>query len=373
LIGLTNQRGERYELRRDPLGRIVEEVDYWGQPRQYRYDAAGRLRETIDPLGQHIRFETDELGRIVKKTFDDIARPGRQEQERFAYDKRGLLKEMRNRNRQVKRTYDAAGRLTEEDQDGFKVGYRYDEVGNRVERSTSAGNKVVCAYDLRNQVATIAVNDEAPIAIERDALGRTTKEQLGEHVARQFEYDQRNLLTAQTVLKDAAPLFETRYDYDTTGNLTRRSDSEQGEDHYEYDVLGRLLAHTDPQGKIAQFLNDPAGDRLRTRIKQTQLKKVVNGNEEDDVLWTREGTYEGVHYVFDRAGNLVYRGDPDDRAANDNLELIWDANQRLAESRKSGEVTKYGYDPLGRRVFKRNPTHTTWFYWDGDALLGEVQ
>ncbi|WP_230812818.1 hypothetical protein, partial [Xanthomonas translucens] len=33
----------------------------------------------------------------------------------------------------------------------------------------------------------------------------------------------------------------------------------------------------------------------------------------------------------------------------------------------------YGYDPLGRRVFKRNPTHTTWFYWDGDALLGEVK
>jgi RHS repeat-associated protein len=80
-----------------------------------------------------------------------------------------------------------------------------------------------------------------------------------------------------------------------------------------------------------------------------------------------------VHYVFDRAGDLVYKGDPNDRAANDNLELLWDANHRLAESRKNGEVTTYGYDPLGRRVFKRNPTHTTWFYWDGDALLGEVQ
>ena len=30
LIGVTNQRGERYDLNRDALGRIVEEVDYWG-------------------------------------------------------------------------------------------------------------------------------------------------------------------------------------------------------------------------------------------------------------------------------------------------------------------------------------------------------
>ncbi|WP_195842866.1 RHS repeat-associated core domain-containing protein, partial [Xanthomonas oryzae] len=57
----------------------------------------------------------------------------------------------------------------------------------------------------------------------------------------------------------------------------------------------------------------------------------------------------------------------------DDLELRWDANHRLAESRKAGQVTHYGYDPLGRRVFKRNPAHTTWFYWDGDALLGEVK
>ncbi|OLH52992.1 nucleic acid/nucleotide deaminase domain-containing protein, partial [Xanthomonas oryzae] len=55
------------------------------------------------------------------------------------------------------------------------------------------------------------------------------------------------------------------------------------------------------------------------------------------------------------------------------LELRWDPNHRLTESRKAGQTTHYGYDPLGRRVFKRNPTHTTWFYWEGDALLGEVK
>jgi RHS repeat-associated protein len=34
-------------------------------------------------------------------------------------------------------------------------------------------------------------------------------------------------------------------------------------------------------------------------------------------------------------------------------------------------VTRYGYDPLGRRLFKQTQDRRTLFYWDGDALLGE--
>ncbi|WP_181716534.1 RHS repeat-associated core domain-containing protein, partial [Xanthomonas oryzae] len=177
---------------------------------------------------------------------------------------------------------------------------------------------------------------------------------------------------AQAVLKDAVPLFETHYDYDRAGNLTHRRDSVQGVDEYRYDAIGRLLQHTDPKGKIERFFNDPAGDRLATRVQQVQLRKVVGGDDEQQVQWTREGTYDGVHYVFDRAGDLIRKGSPHGPAPDD-LELRWDPNHRLTESRKAGQVTHYGYDPLGRRVFKRNPTHTTWFYWDGDALLGEVK
>ncbi|WP_081087371.1 RHS repeat-associated core domain-containing protein, partial [Xanthomonas translucens] len=284
----------------------------------------------------------------------------------------GQLVELRNRHRTATRRFDALGQVLEEVQDGFRVGYGYDAVGNRVLRETSAGNRIAFGYDLRDQVVEVAINDDAPIVIERDALGRTTREQLSAQVQRQFQYDGRSLLTAQTVLRDAAPLFETTYDYDRAGNLTHRRDSAQGVDEYRYDVLGRLLQHTDPKGRIERFFNDPAGDRLATRIHQVQLRKVAGGDDEQQVQWTREGSYAGVHYVFDRAGDLIRKGSPAGPEPDD-LELLWDANHRLAESRKAGQATHYGYDPLGRRVFKRNPTHTTWFYWDGDALLGEVK
>lgn len=372
LVAVINQRGETYQLVRDALGRIVEEVDYWGQSRRYSYDAAGRLTATLDPLGQRIAFATDKLGRITRKTLPDVRHPGQQVQEHFVYDVQGQIVELRNPSRTVKRVYDPLGQLLEEQQDGFRVGYAYDEVGNRVLRETSAGNCAAFGYDLRDQTVSVAINDESPISMERDALGRTTREQLSPHLQREFTYDSRNLLTSQSVLKDAAPLFETRYDYDRSGNLTKRSDSAQGVDEYRYDAIGRLLQHIDPKGRVERYFNDPAGDRLRTEVKQVQARKVVGGDDDDLTTWTREGTYQGVHYVFDRAGDLVRKGAPHGDAPDD-LTLIWDANHRLAESRRNGQSTYYGYDPLGRRVFKRNPTQTTWFFWDGDALLGEVQ
>lgn len=369
LVAVINQRGERYELRRDALGRIIEEVDYWGQSREYRYDPAGRLTGTADPLGRVIAYATDLLGRITGKTLPEGFK------ETFKYDERGQLVELRNPHRRITRAFDAEGRLTEEVQDGFRIANSFDLCGQRVLRETSAGNRIACEFDARGQVSRVTLNDEAPIEIGRDALGRTTTERLSPQVQRELHYDERGLLTAQRVLRDEAPLFDTGYDYDRSGNLTARRDSAQGSDAYTYDPIGRLLSHLDPRGKLNHFLNDPAGDRLRTRVQQTQARQVVGGAPEPE-HWTREGDYEGQRYVFDRAGNLVRRGDsrsfdrPGDEAKD--LQLQWDANQRLIESINAGQRTQYGYDPLGRRVFKRNPTHTTWFFWDGDALLGEV-
>ncbi|WP_329956627.1 RHS repeat-associated core domain-containing protein [Collimonas humicola] len=377
LIGLVNQRKESYQFQRDALGRVVEEVDYWEQSRHYRYDAGGNLLSATDPLGRIIAYATDRLGRITKKTLPDSDHPGQHIQETFSYDKNGALAEMRNPHRHILRKFDADWRLCEEVQDGFQIACRFDEVGNRLSRQTSAGNKIVATYDLRDQVTSIAINDEPPILIERDAFGRAVKEQLSSNVQRQLRYDEAGRLTAQTVLRGEAPLFATSYEYDRAGNQTRRSDSEHGSDLYHYDPLGNILRHTDPAGRVMEFLNDPAGDRLRTRIHQMEMKQAAGGEGHAEILWSREGSHDGMHYVFDRAGNLIRRGSSPIASANllatdPSLELRWDANQRLIESSNAGRTTRYGYDPVGRRVFKSNPSHTTWFFWDGDALLGEV-
>lgn len=371
LVAVINQCGQSYRLLRDPLGRIVEEVDYWGQSRFYSYDAAGRLTSAVDPLGQRISFDTDKLGRITRKTLPDVHKFGRRVEEYFVYNKEGQVVELRNPARTARRRYDLAGRLILESQDEFDVAYAYDCVGNRLLRETSAGNRVALSFDLCNQADQIKINDESPVVVSRDALGRVISERFSPHVQQQLEYNFRNQLTFQAVLKDAMPIFETSYDYDCSGNLIRRNDSSQGIDGYRYDAIGRLLQHSNPRGKVESFINDPVGDRLRTEVKQVQARQVVGGSEEDSDAWIREGMYLGARYVFDRAGNLIDKSCAPGQG-DEELVFTWDANSRLATSVRGGEATYYGYDALGRRVFKRNSSHTKWFFWDGNALLGEV-
>lgn len=359
LIGVKNQRGELYRLHRDALGRIVEEVDYWGQSRRYTYDASGYLKSSTDPLERTIHYATDPLGRILKKTLPTGFI------ETFAYDANGNLVESKNPHGAIKREFDPEGRLLKEAQGQFTINNAYDQVGNRISRETSLGNTVAYDFDLLDQAVAVRINQDEPIHIERDAAGRIAREKLSPHLSRRFTYSADGYLTEQAVSANDSPLFATRFDYDAAGNLTQRSDSQYGTDVYRYDPLGRITEHLDPQSRLTRYFNDPAGDRLRTQIVEGTRQRVVGIDVTEDE-WRREGRYEGTYYRFDRAGNLTVRRD-DQRE----LDLIWDANQRLIESHSNGTITRYGYDPLGRRLFKETGGTRTQFYWDGDALVGE--
>ena len=360
LIGVTNQRGETYQLKRDALGRIVEEVDYWGQARRYTYNASGYLTAATDPLGRTIHYTTDPLGRILKKILPDGFI------EEFAYDANGNLTETKNPHADVKRQFDAESRLTEEVQGGFCITNTYDANGNRIARETSLGNNIAYDFDGLDQVISISINQDDPIQIGRDVAGRIAHEQLTSQISRRFAYSADGYLTEQSISANESPLFATRFSYDAAGNLTERNDSRYGVDVYRYDPMGRITEHLDPRGKITTFLNDPAGDRLRTRIVETAQQQIVGGEGEQGE-WSREGEYDGTYYRFDRAGNLVERRD-----SERDLHLVWDANQRLAESYADGVVTRFGYDPVGRRLFKETGDKRTLFYWDGDVLVGEA-
>ncbi|MGH8578793.1 MAG: DUF6531 domain-containing protein, partial [Gammaproteobacteria bacterium] len=358
LIGVRNQRGELYRLRRDALGRIVEEVDYWGQSRRYAYDASGSLMSSSDPLGRTIKYTTDPLARILKKTLPDGFVEG------FAYDGNGNLVETKNAHGDVKRDFDTEGRLLKETQGAFTIENTYDASGNRVARATSLGI-VAYEFDALDQAVSIRINQDEPMRIERDAAGRIAHERLSPHLSRRFRYSADGYLTERAVSTNESPLFATRFEYDPAGNLTQRSDSQYGTDVYRYDPLGRITEHLDPQHRITRYLNDPAGDRLRTRIVEGTRRRVV-GESVVEGEWSREGDYQRTYYRFDRAGNLVERRD-----GKRDLHLAWDANQRLIESHANGTLTRYGYDPLGRRLFKETGDRHTQFYWDGDALVGE--
>src|SRR5262249_3024770 len=122
--------------------------------------------------------------------------------------------------------------------------------------------------------------------------------------------------------------------------------------------------HLDPQNTLTRYFHDPAGDRLQTRI--SNLPAAPRSGAEPDA-WCREGLLDRTMYRFDTAGNLAERANGEHR-----LHLAWDVNQRLIETTSNGPRTSYGYDPLGRRVFKETDGVRTLFVWDGDVLIGET-
>jgi RHS repeat-associated protein len=369
LIGVTNQRGETYELKRDHLGRIVEEIDYWGQGRHYTYTASGYLKESRDPLDRVIQYETDPIGRIVNKLLSDSSNPEEVQTESFEYDANGNLVGCENAAIRIERNFDPEGRLLEERQgQDCIITNAYDLNGKRITRTTEVNigerhysNTVRYRYDALDQAIGVEVDGHTPLQLTRNALGQVTQENLSSNVRRDFEYSSDGYLTAQRVLAAEGPIFEQSYRYDRAGNLIEKRDSVLGVDQYTYDPLGLLVSHLNPEERLKRYLNDPAGDRLRT---------CVTRGPEDDIghaEWRRDGEYDGTYYRFNRAGNLIKRIGPEGKTS-----FTWDANQRLIESCTNGKTTIYQYDPLGRRVSKETEDIVTSFFWDGDTLLGDA-
>lgn len=395
LIGVVNKRGARYEMKRDALGRIVEEIDFWRQPRRYRYGPLGQLDRSIDPLGQEIVYVTDTVGRIVEKQVEDPRQPDGVRTEHFSYDRFGRLIVAASPDGRVEMRYDEAGRLVEERQDDFSITHRYDDAGRRIERCTNisvAGatiaHTVRYGYDARGEIDSIQIDGALPFRLERDPMGRVCVERLGDQLRRDYSYTPAGELARQILLADAGPVFATEYAYDPNREIKERCDSRLGMERFDYDRMGKLTAHLDPAGKLHRFLYDRAGDLLSTRVRE-------DGRRGGDT-WLREGEYAGCRYTFDRIGNLLRK-----QEEQQDLRLRWDGDGLLVEALsvrravapEDGALrvhTRYAYDVFHRRTRKvsrieraiRAPSgaaywraegeHTHRFFWEGDALVGEI-
>lgn len=363
LVGVRNQRGEWHRKRRDALGRIVEETDYWGRTRRYTLTLAGKLTSVTDPLGRTIAYRTDGLRRVLERNLldpDAAAGPCR---EAFAYDASGRLVAFENDTVRVERSYDDDGNLVEERQgEDAVVRHGYDEDGNRVSRIVEMrdGDRTIrrsvhFTYDSEDRLEGVTVGDHAPIGIVRDALGRPVEERWGDSLLRRSVYRQDGAIVAFQLLRAGRPLLDQSFDYDASGNLALRRDSFFGEDRFAYDDRGRLTAHQWADGGREHFVCDPLGDRLRL---------IARGADGSCV---REGPSDGSRYRFGPTGELLRL-----ERAGRGIDLRWDAYGRLVSSVADGVETTYAYDALGRRVAKSTGGRRRRFCWSGETLVAEL-
>ncbi|SAK96404.1 RHS repeat-associated core domain-containing protein [Caballeronia ptereochthonis] len=378
LTELINENGARYQFAYDAVGRLIEEVGFDGRLVRYRYDPSGYPSEKLDfgarrcsSIGHcdgdaeiRTRYERDRAGRIVA-TVRTRARDERVERTTWRYDAAGRLIEACNDCSRLERIFDAVGQLVTETVHvlgrSLKLDYHHDELGNHIATTLPDGRQIQYLHYGPGHVHRISIDHEVISEIERDALHREVSRTQGGLISR-YRYDCRaRLLDQQTFAgsasgHEATLLVSRAYRYDRAGNLCEMTDLQSGVHRYAYDLLGRLI-----QSDRQCFHFDPAHNLLGARAASPVIDNRV----------TESGRNR---YVHDTYGNVIekicgaHAHIHFDHSLNHQIERA-----RIHRSNGEKEIVEYGYDALGRRLFKRDAAAITFFVWESNRLLSEIR
>jgi RHS repeat-associated protein len=418
---LIDARGGHWRARYSPYGDCVEQIDPLGRRHQFAWDTEGRLTTITNPKGEQARFQYDLVGnlttiqhfdgsserasydlarRLVSRTRPDgtqlqLARDivgnllkvtaGEKELRSFSYDLCGSPVEANSTDAQVLFEYATGGRLLAEVQQGRRIEYEYDSRGFLSKRSFegSKAGPLHFEHDSRGRLRrfyTEPAPGDAPVpeylqpqnprgqTFDYDGRDRCDRRQLGP-VTEERRYDLQGRLRHQHL----AGIVTRRYEYDAEGALLELVDSLRGRREYKYDLAEQLIASTSVtlgdhvytydansnlSGRDTQTLTYDSGNRLKTQ-GEIQFERDVNGQMTRQTSAERDDRYE------------------------------WDAlGQLVCVRHRDGAVTRFGYDALGRRVFKEHrceeelpgPSVTApitalekrvQYWWSRDDLLAE--
>lgn len=365
LTAVVNEKGHAYRFERDPTGKVLAERGFDGMRRLYTRDAAGRVTKVFRPgVKKWSTFEYDAAGRTTKVVHSDGT------SERFAYDEDGALVEASNDELEVTLERDALGRVVRERQGAAWVVSEHDHLGLRVGMETSLGLRQ--AYE-RNAMGDVVRHwakqgtQAWEASFRRDELGLEVERLLPGGARSQWWRDAVGRPTLHLVGRgdepSRQPVRGRRYAWGVDDRLEEIVELGQGAQRFEHDARGYLVSTTYPDGWVDVRMPDEVGNLFRTRERGD--REYGAGGE----LKTMQ-TAEGVRtYAYDPEGNLETRLDPD----GGQWRYVWNGAGRLAEVvRPDGEVVRFGYDALGRRVWKEAGGRRRRWVWDRNVLVHEL-
>jgi len=358
---LENPAGERHSWDYDACGNVVRETTFAGQVTEYEYDAAERLCRVERGDGSTVAIDWDAAGRIIRRERSDGS------VETFAYDRFGKLQLAENDRTTVEFARDELGNLIRECQRTgsweFAVDYQYNALGQVVGRKYSTGWGID---------ASISSETGRLEAIEIDGEGSTDRigfeyDPAGREIARRRSAGAGAILTERNALglpekitvlgSDDELVAEREYVWDKKGPLGRIVDPQAGERRFELDELGRPLS-VRGLSVNESFAYTPHGTAIAA-----------------DGSWTmaqagRPRQAAGSLLEWDERGRLCARHSEDDATAS--WTYRYDDDSRLIEAvREDGRTVRYSYDALGRRISETCDGASTWFGWEGDAVVEE--
>jgi RHS repeat-associated protein len=360
LIGLTNAHESRYSFERDVRGDVIGETGWTGDRRVLERDAAGQIVRLIRPGGSTATYTWNRTSKLEQVVYDDGTI------ERYAYRADGLLTHARNETCTIKLERDPIGRVIREWQDEHWIESTWDRGGERVGLRSSFGTQVEIERDAMGRWSAVGVGDREGArwraSTQRDLLGAEIDRAVPGGGRDRWSRDALGRPLQQQVWDGRGVARDVRYTWNVDARLDRLLDALAGQStEYEHDPLGRLAWAK--RGDSAEMrLPDAIGNLYRSG------ERIDRQYGADGRLLFAEEAKGTVRYEYDADGQRVRMIEADGRA----WIYRWNrAGRMIAVERPDGKIVEFGYDALGRRVWKRFGELLTRWVWDGDAIFHE--
>ncbi|WP_051290009.1 DUF6531 domain-containing protein [Paenibacillus massiliensis] len=371
LTTVVNEHGERYVLERDENGQIVRETGFDGIVRQYVRSPGGLLERMERPGGRWTSFSYDEMGRVTQTAYSDGLA------ETFKYNRIGELLETTNPFATVKLEYDGAGRLIKEWRDKYFVASGYDELGNRLEVSSSLGAQIKMDRDVLGQISQLQAeqvwqgqgkgsNETSSTASNKPWTAQMTYNKLGQEIERllpggavsQWQYDIVGRPEQHRVNTGGRESRKRRYSWGMNYRLKSLTNELTDKTiRFNYDDFGTLVGASNDFGKIFRMA-DEVGN-LYSSGQRTDRKYGEGG---------RLLEFEEATYSYDEEGQLIEKLEKDGSCWS----YEYYGNGMMSKVvRPDGQEVLFTYDSLGRRIEKHFNGVVYCYIWDGNQILHE--
>jgi RHS repeat-associated protein len=331
VIGYLGGRGRHslvFAVRPDGIAYDLVAIERNAQARlDFHRDADGRavrLRQSREGKALDVRYADERIARIDLALPDGTSRLVAE----YAYDARGLLVEMRDR-------------------DGVAEAYQYDAAGRMVRKELRGGSTYTIRYDARGRCVYVSGSDryqERVLTYDAKAKRTRVRNSHGE---------------------------TTTYEWNDRGQVTRVTSPLKNVVTTQYDALGRPLLEKMPAGGAIEHEYDARGRRVRRTLPGGVTERYVYDDEHRLVLFEDNGRH--IEAAYDADGNVISlagNGDPAwryeytpfgerSRVTNPVGESRWvqrdGFGNPVAESNYAGAAWTHTYNAYGQRTSTTDP------------------
>ncbi|HEX5745664.1 MAG TPA: RHS repeat-associated core domain-containing protein [Archangium sp.] len=377
ISAVGNRLGAGVEYKYDSGGLLESIRDGNGHRTQFEYGRWSRPDRAIRADGSYESYVYNSRG-LVERIFtgsellayieyDDQDQPvvityGGGERLSRVYEG-GRLVETSTEGSTVKYVYDDKGHVLEEHQDDLVVRYDYDESGALTGLVYPSGERVEFALDADQRPSSIRLwtgdfyrfgygADDRTIELSgpNDLTTVIRQSQLGLPVS---------VVTRRSNFATARDLFSYTCEYDAEARLRSCKDSAFGSRRFTYDSEGQILeVDSENPGLRERFAYDLAGNRVRWNEQRATFDSVNRLIQQGDT-WCGYDARGNLVSLRSSAGEWIYR---------------YNFRNLLVEAHgPGGQRVSYGYDALGRRIWKRTAAAEVRYVWAGETLIGEVE